>query len=111
MSATAGKDAYGSLLGDIAAGVALHYDNDASADPDLDLLTGDERYARGLVKLAALGDLESTRILGDAISRIARARAAGDREEADSAWEQAVSAVRTTRLWNQHASRQHLPVP
>ena len=97
MSARPESDAYGSLLGDIAAGVALHYDNDGSSDPDLDLLTGDERYARGLVKLAALGDLESTRILGDAISRIARARADGDRAQAVSAWEQAVSAVRTTR--------------
>ena len=97
MSTTTKSDAYGSLLGDIAAGVGLHYDNDGTTDPDLDLLTGDERYARGLVKLAALGDLESTRILGDAISRIARAHADGDRAEAVSAWEQAVSAVRATR--------------
>jgi hypothetical protein len=89
--------AYESLLADIAAGTRLHYDNQASADPDLDLLTGDERYADGLVKLAALGDLQATRILGDAISEIARARAAGDVASAHSAWERAVQAVRTER--------------
>jgi hypothetical protein len=90
-------EAYEALLADIAAGTRLHYDSDSSGDPDLDLLSGDERYADGLVKLAALGDLAATRILGDAISAIARARAVGDVEAAHSAWEQALQAVRTER--------------
>lgn len=89
--------AYESMLADIEAGARLHYETDASPDPDFDLLSGDERYADGLVKLAALGDLPATRILGDAISAIAQARAAGDAPAARSVWEQAVHAVRTKR--------------
>jgi hypothetical protein len=90
-------DAYESMLSDIAAGAALHYEDSDSPDPDFDLLRGDERYAEGLVKLAALGDLQATRILGDAISAIAQARAAGDVAAARAVWEQAVEAVRTKR--------------
>ncbi len=88
---------YEALLADIAAGVRLHYDNAAATDPDFDLLTGDRRYADGLVKLAALEDLAATRVLGDAISAIARARAEGDVAGAESAWEQALQVVRTGR--------------
>ncbi len=95
MSYASDPEAYEALLADIAAGSRLHYDNAGSEDPDLDLLSGDERYAEGLVKLAALGDLQATRILGDAISAIARAQATGDNDAAHSAWEQAVRAVRT----------------
>ena len=87
--------AYEELLADIAAGARLHYTDAGSPDPDFDLLSGDHRYAEGLAKLAELGDLEATRILGDAISAIARARAEGDVAAAESAWEQAVRAVRT----------------
>jgi hypothetical protein len=90
-------DVYASLLEDIATGARLHYETEDSPDPDFDLLRGDERYAEGLVKLAALGDLQATRILGDAISAIAQARAAGDTAAAHAVWEQAVQAVRTKR--------------
>jgi hypothetical protein len=90
-------DAYEALLADIAAGSQLHYDNAGSPDLDLDLLSGDQRYAEGLSKLAALGDLETTQLLGDAISAIAQARADGDAIAADSAWKRAVEVVRTTR--------------
>jgi hypothetical protein len=86
--------AYEALLADIAAGARLHYDTAGSADLDLDLLTGDRRYAEGLSKLAALGDLAATRTWGDAISAIARARAEGDPSGAEAAWEQALRAVR-----------------
>jgi hypothetical protein len=89
--------AYEALLADIAAGSRLHYDNPGSVDPDFDLLSGDERYAAGLSQLAALGDLEATRMLGDAISAIAQARADGDGAAADSAWRRAVEAVRNKR--------------
>jgi hypothetical protein len=97
MSYATAPEAYELLLADIAAGVRLHYESGGSGDPDLDLLSGDERYADGLVKLAALGDLQATRILGDAISAIAQARAAGDAAAAGSVWNQAVQAVRTKR--------------
>ncbi len=89
--------AYEALLADIASGSRLHYANAGSPDPDLDLLTGDERYAEGLAKLAALGDLEATRTLGDAISAIAQAHADGDGAAADLAWARAVDIVRSKR--------------
>ncbi len=97
MSSPGETDAYAALLEDIATGARLHYETEDSADPDFDLLRGDEYYAEGLVKLAALGDLQATRILGDAISAIAQARAAGDAAAARAVWEQAVHAVRTKR--------------
>jgi hypothetical protein len=87
--------AYEALLSDIAAGVQLHYEPAGSADRDLDLLNGDARYAEGLSKLAALGDLDAIQILGDAISAVARARAEGDPDGAQSAWHRAVQAVRS----------------
>lgn len=89
--------AYEALLADIAAGARLHYDNGDSPDPDFDLLSGDHRYAEGLAKLAELGDLAATRALGDAISEIAAARAAGDPERAKFAWDRAVRTVRGER--------------
>jgi hypothetical protein len=85
--------AYEALLADIAAGVRLHYEDTGSADRDLDLLSGDARFAEGLSKLAALGDLDAIQILGNAISAIARARAEGDADAAQSVWRDAVSAV------------------
>jgi hypothetical protein len=85
---------YDALLADIAQGARLHYDTAASADPDLDLLSGDERYAEGLIKLAALGDLRATRILGDAISAIARSQAEGDDAAAQAAWQDALDLIR-----------------
>ncbi|WP_249011130.1 hypothetical protein [Conexibacter sp. DBS9H8] len=93
------RAAYEALLADISAGVRLHYESDGSADPDLDLLRGDERYAAGLGALAQLGDLRATVILGDAISTVASAYARGDREHAKSAWEQALHTVRGGRYW------------
>jgi hypothetical protein len=69
---------YAEVIGDIASGARLHYDNEGSADPDLDLLLGDQRYASGLAKLAALGDLEETARLADLISRVAQLHAEGE---------------------------------
>jgi hypothetical protein len=97
VSSSSDAAAYAGLLEDIATGVSLHYSQGDSRDPDLDLLAGDERYADALMKLAALGDLDATQTLGDAISRIARAYADGDEGTAFSVWEQAVSAVRGDR--------------
>jgi len=51
----------------IREGAHLHYDH----DDDDSLLRGDQRYAEGLVLLAASGDLEAVARLADAISRLA----------------------------------------
>jgi hypothetical protein len=63
---------YAEVIADIASGARLHYENANSTDPDLDLLVGDQLYASGLTKLAALGDLEETARLADLISRVAQ---------------------------------------
>lgn len=65
-------------IADIARGARLHYENPGSADPDLDLLLGDQSYASGLLKLAALGDVEETARLAELISRVAQAYAEGE---------------------------------
>jgi hypothetical protein len=69
---------YAGVIADIAGGARLHYENAASADPDLDLLLGDQSYASGLLKLAALGDVEETARLAELISRVAQAYAEGE---------------------------------
>ncbi|MBO0768018.1 MAG: hypothetical protein J2O48_04950 [Solirubrobacterales bacterium] len=84
---------YRELLAEIAAGTRLHYANQGSQDPDLDLLEGDRSYAAGLQKLAQMGDLAATRTLGDAISAIAQAHADGDPAAADRAWQQAMERL------------------
>ena len=84
---TAGRERqYERLLADIAQGARLHY-GEHSADPDLDLLLGDQHYADGLSRLAALGDLEATAELADVISLVAQAHAAGDKQLAEAVWE------------------------
>ena len=69
---------YAEVIADIVGGARLHYENLDSADPDLDLLLGDQSYARGLLKLAALGDVEETARLAELISRVAQAYAEGE---------------------------------
>jgi hypothetical protein len=69
---------YAEVIADIAAGARLHYESPRSADPDLDLLLGDKSYASGLLKLAALGDVEETARLAELISRVAQAYAEGE---------------------------------
>jgi hypothetical protein len=71
-------DAYAEVIADVANGARLHYENADSIDPDLDLLLGDQSYATGLRKLAALGDVEETARLAELISRVAQAYAEGD---------------------------------
>lgn len=68
---------YAEVIADIAAGARLHYENEGSADPDLDLLLGDQSYATGLAKLAAIGDIEETARLADLISCVAQLHADG----------------------------------
>jgi len=85
---------YAELIDDIVEGARLHYQLDAGhPDPDLALLEGDERYARGLAKLAELGDLEATAELADIISLVAQARSSGDDALAGAVWEAGAVAV------------------
>lgn len=86
--------AYDRLLGDIAEGARLHYE-DGGPDPDLALLQGDYLYARGLERLADLGDLKAIGHLAEAISQVAEAQAAGDPGRAAAAWRAGVAKVRS----------------
>lgn len=86
------REEYEQLLRDIGEGVRLHY-GDQGTDPDLALLRGDLLYARGLVTLAQLGDLDATAELADVISLIAAAHAAGDAELAAAVWRSGTLAV------------------
>jgi hypothetical protein len=87
------EEAYTQLLADIAEGARLHYDT-AAEDLDLALLQGDQLYARGLARLAELGDLDAIAQLADAISLVAQAQAAGDLELARAVWLAGEAAVR-----------------
>jgi hypothetical protein len=69
---------YALLIEAIREGYLLHYGEPrivSGADPDLRLLAGDYLYARGLERLAALGDLEAVRELADLISLSAQVHA------------------------------------
>jgi hypothetical protein len=86
-------DPYAQLLDDIAEGARLHYAPDPG-DIDLALLRGDQLYARGLARLAELGDLAAIAELADVISLVAQAQAAGDLELAEAIWATGEVAVR-----------------
>jgi hypothetical protein len=88
------QEDYERLLDDIAEGARLHYAG-AGQDPDLALLQGDYLYARGLERLADLGDLEAIGHLADAISQVAQAQAAGEPGRAAAAWQTGVARVRS----------------
>jgi hypothetical protein len=83
---TAGHEAeYELLIEMIAEGSRLHYAA-SDVEPDVALLLGDQLYALGLERLAALGDLEAVGALGDVISAVAQAHAEGRPELAEEAW-------------------------
>ena len=102
---------YALLIEAIREGYLLHYGEPrlvVGADPDLALLAGDYLYARGLERLAALGDLGAIRELADLISLVAQLHAGAaaqspDLEDppgegargraADALWLAAVTAV------------------
>ncbi len=78
---TSARSEYAVLFESIREGYLLHYARPRvvnGADADLALLAGDYLYARGLERLAALGDLEAVRELSDLISLVAQLHAAGD---------------------------------
>lgn len=93
----AGQEAeYELLLEMIFEGSLLHYGAGRvvqTNDPDLALLLGDQLYALGLARLAALGDLEAVDILADVISSLAQAHAEGDAERAAAVWDAGAAAI------------------
>ena len=93
----AGREAdYELLLELIIEGSRLHYGKPQfvhTDDDDLALLLGDQLYALGLARLAALGDLEAVAELADVISLVAQAHAAADPGLADAIWRAGASAI------------------
>jgi len=87
---------YELLLEMILEGYRLHYDEPLvvrTPDVDLALLLGDQLYALGLSRLAALGDLDAVAELADVISLAAQAHTASDRELARAVWEAGAISV------------------
>jgi hypothetical protein len=91
---------YSLMIESIREGYLLHYGRPrvvAGADGDLALLAGDYLYARGLERLAALGDLESVRELSDLISLAAQLHSGDygyrDGEGAAALWLASVTAI------------------
>jgi hypothetical protein len=87
---------YELLLEMILEGSRLHYGAPRvvrTDDRDLALLLGDQLYALGLLRLAALGDIEATAELSDVISLVAQAHARADPELADAVWLAGAAAV------------------
>jgi hypothetical protein len=87
---------YELLLEMILEGYRLHYDVPLVVRPediDLALLLGDQLYALGLSRLAALGDLDAIDELADVISLVAQAHAVADRELAQAVWEAGAVSV------------------
>jgi hypothetical protein len=87
---------YELLLEMIFEGSLLHYGSARvvhTSDPDLALLLGDQLYALGLTRLAALGDLEAVDALATVISRLAQAHAESDGESSEVIWDEGARAV------------------
>lgn len=87
---------YELLLEMILEGYRLHYDQPVVVRPDdsdLALLLGDQLYALGLARLAALGDLDAVAELADVISLVAQAHTASDPDLANVIWEAGAVAV------------------
>ena len=87
---------YELLLEMILEGYRLHYDEPLvvrTPDVDLALLLGDQLYALGLSRLAALGDLDAVAELADVISLVAQAHAMSDPELASAVWEAGAVSV------------------
>jgi hypothetical protein len=87
---------YELLLEMILEGYRLHYDQPLVVRPDdrdLALLVGDQLYALGLARLAALGDLDAVAELADVISLAAQAHSASDPDLAEAVWEAGAVSV------------------
>ena len=87
---------YALVVESVREGYLLHYGGPRVLrvrDPDLALLAGDYLYARGIERLAALGDTEAVRELGDLISLSAECHAEGRLEVVPPLWLAATIAV------------------
>jgi hypothetical protein len=87
---------YELLLEMILEGSLLHYGRPRvvrCADQDLALLLGDQLYALGLSRLAALGDLDAVAELADLISLLAQAQAGSDGRLAEAIWQAGAAAI------------------
>jgi hypothetical protein len=89
---------YALLFETIREGYLLHYGQGRvlrTDDPDLALLAGDYLYARGLERLAVLGDLEAVAQLADLVSLAAQvhAREADAHQPAAALWLASAVAV------------------
>jgi hypothetical protein len=87
---------YEVLLEMILEGYRLHYGQPhvvSTGDDDLALLLGDQLYALGLARLAALGDLDAVAELADVISLAAQAHSASDLDLAQAVWEAGAVSV------------------
>ncbi len=94
--ATGQEAEYELLLEMILEGSRLHYGCPRvvrTDDPDLALLLGDQLYALGLSRLAALGDVDAVAELADVISLVAQAHAASDAALAQAVWEAGAVAI------------------
>jgi hypothetical protein len=94
--AASAPEEYELLLEMILEGSHLHYGPQRvvrTADPDLALLIGDQLYALGLARLAALADLEAVAELADVISLVAEAHAGSDPALAAAVWEAGAVAI------------------
>lgn len=87
---------YELLLEMILEGYRLHYGRPLVVRPedeDLALLLGDQLYALGLSRLAAVGDLLAVAELADVISLSAQAHTASDPELAEAIWDAGAVAI------------------
>ena len=87
---------YELLLEMILEGSRLHYGTPRlvrTEDPDLALLLGDQLYALGLSRLAALGDMHAVRVLARTIASLAQAHAEGDPRRDEQIWDEAAAGI------------------
>jgi hypothetical protein len=87
---------YALVVESVREGYLLHYGTPrvlVPQDPDLALLAGDYLYARGIERLAALGDTDAVRELGDLISLSAECHAEARLEVVPPLWLAATIAV------------------
>jgi len=90
--------AYATVVELVREGYLCHYREPrllAQLEPDLRLLVGDHLYARGIERLARLGDLLAVNELSDLISIVAQLDAAGDSDPdaPEIAWLAAAVAI------------------
>jgi hypothetical protein len=94
--AAGNESEYEVLIEMILEGSRLHYDTPRAVrtdDPDLALLLGDQLYALGLARLAALGDVDAVGELADVISLVSQAYAAGNASLAAAVWRAGAVAI------------------